>query len=605
MSDDKSILTVDGVAAIRPTDVYKDMVRLGYPVDWWGKVNKIDNPVGFEPGSAFVLMRRSDVANLQTNQYHNLLWRTSKQSMSAGKYVYWNSWTLFSALDSDSPTLVELRDRRQVLKMSCTDKSYNSRRLILPFSATDTDDAYYYDSTNSGTPYDWQGIVSDLWSTLPAGVAGGAPTLPFTPTIKPLDINTSGWRTWTEALPKVLGQLMCTVSLDIVTGSFSVVQIGQTQSVGRRSSNQELLNRQPFVNEALGRCPEKIRFYFPKRLPWGFGEEMTDGGAGGIVVNNYFTLDKSTGVDGVETGTKLSYVMDQFAEYGSQDGLIKNQSELSTLADQLKTKIVDSFNNNIPEQTLFQGIDPSLKTGSQVARLVYRDYGDSTGVVTEVYGHHQFVPGTDDFGGFDNPEEVAAVIGPMELIVKNVSGQTLPAGAIVRRTTSATSQQNVYYSVDLCDSTLPRRYVVILGKIADGKYGRATWADGHAPVLYDVASGTPTDGDEWGPKPGEYKAFKDYYGFRVLGGTFSISGSLGMMMAQGHEIVEAIGKPSSVPWTKDNTGTLKVFTKDWGNDTTMTIPNVMNRSATISSLSDKVLVSWPVGSPLGAKVNCS
>lgn len=95
--------------------------------------------------------------------------------------------------------------------------------------------------------------------------------------------------------------------------------------------------------------------------------------------------------------------------------------------------------------------------------------------------------------------------------------------------------------VDKPSSTLCRCYAISGPRsVLDGNRGQC-YVSGYVKVAYD--SGTPTNGDSWGAKPGQFTASKDYPPCLDVLGVWKPTEKI--MQAYLHPINEAIGKLDS------------------------------------------------------------
>lgn len=97
--------------------------------------------------------------------------------------------------------------------------------------------------------------------------------------------------------------------------------------------------------------------------------------------------------------------------------------------------------------------------------------------------------------------------------VRNDSGEEIPAYGVMRVTGIVTEEDREYYKVDKPGTTFSREYLVngpvAIGTADDEKYGTAQLGP-RVQALFDDADGTPTAGDGYGPKPGQWSLAKNY-----------------------------------------------------------------------------------------------
>lgn len=375
---------IGGQKCLDPGPLREAAERLGIPADFWGRASSISCPVGMEPGSAWFLVSRTIGDGLAANDYHELKWVHESGTTTWQKYVLHRAVLVGLDGDGNAPYLVEFRDKRQVLKLGSVNRTYNVRRQTRGYD-TATTDLYYTDSRASGpTDYTWQTMFDDLWSNLPSGIRGTAPTLPYSPTGDPENFRFYG-SAW-EAIGQVLEVVQSVLCYDPVADAFTVKRIGEEQSglTAARSalSSRRMLTYGPRQDLNRAVAPATIRFFFPKRLECDHLQVETD--AGTHLVAQFHTIDKTTSLTGAETGTVMAYHCRHVAEVDSDGSTINNSSTLDTLAGELRDKIVDRINRGTERgRDWFKGIVTTATPGSELSEIVWRDYGDRNGCVTE------------------------------------------------------------------------------------------------------------------------------------------------------------------------------------------------------------------------------
>lgn len=146
--------------------------------------------------------------------------------------------------------------------------------------------------------------------------------------------------------------------------------------------------------------------------------------------------------------------------------------------------------------------------------------------------------------------------------IKNTSGETCPPFGLLAITGS--EQRGTTYKRTVLlgakpSTTFYRNYAVNgPTAIPDGRYGRCTRMSGGLWMLYDT--GTPANGEGWGPKPGQWDAAKGFPGITVEGVK---SAERTLLVGTLHEIREVFGKPQSdiaaaTSTTQPSTGTVIV-----------------------------------------------
>jgi hypothetical protein len=357
------------------------------PVSVWRRANAIHCGVGAEPGRAWFLLTREAVQSLSGSEYHDITWyhendkRDAATSTTFQQYVIVDTQMVGVDGDGQAAFLVEMADKRRILQMSALDQNYNLHNPA-PQESGGTDD-YYSDSLNAGALWTWQTAIENAWGELP-GVAGSCPTLPYTPDSQPEDLRYLGYSAW-DAVNEMLQTIGCTVAYDPMEDAFSFVRFGATQE-GLVSAFTTLTDRLMYHHAdeqdyALAQAPENVRVYFPRRDQY-MGVEDDTVASSNWEIQPYHSIDVATNVSGAQAGT-IQRVWDAMpALY--VEGSLDNGSALSTRADEIKETLVKSLDQSFDIlRKHYSGIVTTISPGSQVCRMVWRDYSD--GCVTEVH----------------------------------------------------------------------------------------------------------------------------------------------------------------------------------------------------------------------------
>jgi hypothetical protein len=380
-----------GKSVLCPATLKSDFDALDLPTPFWGLCNSIRCPVGMEPGSAWFLVKRADGDALAANSFHALTWyEGTSVTATFPKYVLHRAVLVGNDGDSKSPYLLEFRDKRQVLKMATVDKEYNVRRTTR-FSDSATTDLYYTDSQNAGSDWTWQTMFDDLWGNLPSAIRGTAPTLAtsgYVPTNEPENFRFHG-SAW-EAIGVVLEATHNVLCYDPIGDTFTVQRLGAEQSsltsqeTALVTAKRLLTTATPRTDLNLSVAPETIRVFFPKRMELDF--QLAETAAGGALVDPYHTIDKTTSLTGAQAGAVMPFRTRFIAEVDEDGSTINNSSTLDTLAGEIRDKIVDRINRGTERgRKVYSGIVTTIKPGCEIHEMIWRDYGDKDGLVTEAW----------------------------------------------------------------------------------------------------------------------------------------------------------------------------------------------------------------------------
>lgn len=378
-------LTIGGRSVVHPGTVFDHGVEQLTPLEFWGRANSYSCPRGAQPGTAWLMLLRSDLDELDKDTFHTLRWQDGTRLLSIPSLSIVSSWVVNRAVAGDKKAVhvVELQDRRRQLAMSVLNDQYNVR---IPAPSTTSGAAIYYaESLNVSVAWTWQTMLDDIWGNLPT-IAGTAPTLPYSP-----DGTPEGWRFIGEnawaALHSVLHKIGCTTAFNPLTGVFSYVRLGTVQA-GLASAQTALTNRLMYDYDAgqdyhLGNMPETIRVFFHRReLYHGIEEDTID--SGNWEMSPVVSKDHSTGITGAQAGSVL-VVWDDLPATFNAAGTNTNSAALQTRADEIGANIearIDLADERLRKQ--YSGLATTILPGAQINEVRWRDFGDDIGLVTEI-----------------------------------------------------------------------------------------------------------------------------------------------------------------------------------------------------------------------------
>ena len=379
-------LTIGGSNVLEPGALVIHARENATPLDAWQRANSYTCPRGPEPGVAWLVMLRSDLDALGKNSFHQLIWDdgTTKLTIPSLAIVRSYSLNIAKAGATDAARLVEFVDKRRQLKLSSTNTQYNVR--IPAPSATSGATLYYTDSRDGGlSRWSWQTMLDDIWGDLPS-TAGTAPTLPYSPNDRPEGFRFIGVSSW-EALHVVLGKIDCTTVYNPITDTFSYVRLGTTQS-GLAGSVTDLSNRlrydyDPGDDYQLANMPATVRVFFPRREQL-HGIEKDTPDSSNWEMSPTVSKDHTTSITGALSGTVMA-VWDDLPALVNSSGSNINSTNLQTRADEIGGNIVNTINvSDERMRRTYSGITTDILPGSEVAEVHWRNFGDETGLVTEI-----------------------------------------------------------------------------------------------------------------------------------------------------------------------------------------------------------------------------
>ena len=377
---------IGGKPLYSPKDALESAQRLGTPTEFWCSANSYTCPRGKGPGVAYTLMLRADLDYLNLNEPQALVWVDGIRELTIPRLWLWKAYCINLGLTTDAGRMYfcEWRDVRQVLSLSAVNQSYNVR--VSGASGATGGAAYYNYSTNSGTPWTWQGILNDLWGKLPSGAsAGSSPSLPYTPEGTPESFCFSGVSAW-DAYNDVLAALHCSAVYNPIDDEFSLKRIGDTQEEVEYENDELkfwgrlIYDYDPITPEASN-YPADILGLFPhedKDVCCEEVEEKTGGGAA---------------LSGTVAGT-VSPFWGGIDAYLDGD-TVTNGTELQARADEIESKYYEARHGWQRMRRHYSGLVQTILPGARVSAVTWRDYGDGAGLITEVKRHfdaREFTP---------------------------------------------------------------------------------------------------------------------------------------------------------------------------------------------------------------------
>lgn len=191
-----------------------------------GQANGFSTSIGEEPGRGRVLMGRSALNNLLTYVPLELEFGQGDSDESIQlQGIYIRAATRVSPGESqhkDAIYLVDLVDTRYYLRRKTVNKRYNCRAL------RSVSDSFVEATTNSGTPWTWPEVITDLWEANIQSLIGGIGDLPDLSDLEsvPENLRYEGISAW-AALNDACSRCGCAVVYDNAFASnFYVVRLG-------------------------------------------------------------------------------------------------------------------------------------------------------------------------------------------------------------------------------------------------------------------------------------------------------------------------------------------------------------------------------------------
>lgn len=370
-------LKISGFHCLDPWPLYEAAQALHTPLNFWQSANSISCPLGFKPGSAFVVVDRAaanTICGPQKDSPQTLQWFTEAGATTFQGYYPYKAECVNIDGDELSAYLIELRDPRTIMR-GAINVRFNVHKP-LPYYIDDGADRnrakYYADSLVGGaTLYTNAEIWSAIWATLPGGFA--EPPLPYAlPVPIPKNFSFVG-DSWEEA-EKFLASIACTIAYDPITGTFSVIRLSAAQD-GLAATLDSLSSVRIFdfrPKQAMNAARKPANWVFLNSQLHASNDDHND-------LNKRNQV--ATGVSGAigSQATNLAHPTN-FCDSGGEYNAPYTENMASHIAVELTGKLaLDEFGG-----TIYGGLRTILP-GSQVSLVRWRDYGDGAGLVTELH----------------------------------------------------------------------------------------------------------------------------------------------------------------------------------------------------------------------------
>jgi hypothetical protein len=388
---DYHVLKIDGENCLSPRELADAANEQGFPADFWGRANSIRLPIGFEPGTAHIVVPRATWDAIDADGIHTLTWLMSRNG-TATTTTFFN-WVLcdsrIQGIDGDEKAayLLTLRDARQILKHAkLINQGYN---VSVPTPCGSDvgsggtfgcDKRYLPETLNGGSPWAWQEILVDLWARLPAALAGACPVLPWAPPHLPDSWRFHGIQVW-QAIQMLMDA--CQTTIMPTATAWECVNFGTAQATPWAALTGRLLRDEKPKDPCRCMLPESVRVTFPARLcdpcRWDTPSAWEDEPV-------YMSAAYATGQTCSEASSELGVRYDLIAEYVC-DGTVANATDLETAAAAIAARIATRMSVARDLAKDHSGICHEVTFGSKIHEIVFRDYGDDNGCITEAYGY--------------------------------------------------------------------------------------------------------------------------------------------------------------------------------------------------------------------------
>lgn len=378
--------TLNDQPLLDPGELYPQSREQGLPLDFWGHANSYHCPRGKEAGRAWVLLTRATLNGISETADLRLKFRSPQGEITFPRLRFVRGTCMSAgptASDVAAAYLLELADKRHWLAMTTVVKQYNIRCPAPP--AVTGVELYHSESLNAGALWTWATLVSDLWALLPASLRGSTPSLPYTPDGTPEGFRFIGVSVW-DAIHQVLEKIACTTVYDPVDDTISIVRATATQTNLTAEIN-DLVDRKlddlsPLDADSAF-VPATIKVLFHK-LYKHYGSDPITHRLGNWSMDPVYVVDKASGVAGAVAGTHVALWDDRPALVNAA-GTVQDTSGLNTRATEVAANYVNAIlKRQSHSHRLYGGAVTEITTGSEVERIIWRDYGDEMGMLTEI-----------------------------------------------------------------------------------------------------------------------------------------------------------------------------------------------------------------------------
>lgn len=384
MSTVERYIQIDGYDVIDPAELYDHNQATGAQTEFWGRANSYTSQIGMEPGVAWILVTREtlDAIYETKNEYHSITWIDGGSTTTFGKLVLHNATC--ASLDGDElgPYLLELRDVREICRQSGgITKRYNYSDAM-PVGTYTALRRYWPTSLNGGSTWTWQEMLDDIWGGLPSA-AGASPGLPYVPIHDPESWRFNGESAW-EAVELILKACQSALVCNPETGVLTAVALGDSQGVDATISsleNKRLIDWKAKEDLNKAKVPETVRVLFRVRYRNPQTLEQLD-----VAHLQWTAIDNATGLDGADSGRIVTIHSDLFDEQDDTSTSL-NLAALNATASDLSARVAMRYDiSGEAFRCEYSGIFTSVTPGTEIHKVVWRDYGDDDGARTELWG---------------------------------------------------------------------------------------------------------------------------------------------------------------------------------------------------------------------------
>lgn len=349
-------------------------INIPYGSSAWQRANCIFNPLGPAPTKGWFVMTKGALSELDLNEAHTIYWNqyltdvdsgaitSTTNLVFQGMYIVSSERVLQGGVgDANALHLVEFADVRYILS-----RKSDTSQLVSNLRSYANNSDYLTGTTTYGT---WENLVSALWSA--CGLLGSYPGLPAT---LPIDgvpqnhwfIGLNAYR----ALCVVLDQLDCALRHDPFANQYTIVQLGEDQTINDNNSTLKW-NSEP-QNSNVASQAETLTIYFHNYLK-GYGQERDAELADNWAYNGHSnSISVSTGITGAIGTVPL---WDDLPRIYNELGTLTNSTELTDRANNRNTRYV-SRHTITYQHRIHRGITSDFLPGGSIRACLWRNWND-------------------------------------------------------------------------------------------------------------------------------------------------------------------------------------------------------------------------------------
>lgn len=379
-------------------------INVPYNSSAWQKANSVFCPLGPAPTKAFLVVSKQTLSELDKEAAHTISWVQKSSNIDSGAITETISLS-FSGLyfisservlqggvnDDQALHLLELADQRYLAA-----KRSDSGQLVSNLRSYANSSDYLTGTTTYGT---WGTLVQALWE---ACSLGNFPGLPLG-----LPIDGSPQSYWAiglnayRCLNVLLDQLDCAINHNPLTNVYTIVQLGEAQTIPSGTSTLKWDGEPDTSNTS--NLAANLKVYFHNYLK-SYGQERDSELENNWAYNAHSdSITVATGVSG-SSGTLA--VWDDLPRIYNEIGNLTNEAGLTTRANNRKSRYVTRTSITYRHK-IYAGLNSNYLPGGQIKACLWRNWGDgnrnvlggtSTEYVAGIEYLHDFKAGTDHHG---------------------------------------------------------------------------------------------------------------------------------------------------------------------------------------------------------------